>query len=784
LLDPDAQIRVIELWESIVGVTDQAATSNDASAIRVGKATPPGWVTEHIAIIRNSIELNLPDGTCFWIRKDDSNIYEIEQSLKFMYKIEFEVEGRPFEIFYRPDLQAEETGEIMSAFQNQGFVKNIMDNISSKFPVAFDSGIPSSRLRDPVDPSRVKICNPNGAYRIFMVSTGGSSDTLRGPGGRSYIKYNATQISKEHYRGFIREEGKIDGGQDYANGLAAHEWYHAVSVAFGTLNWDKCEDAMADAWSENSTASGEASESLAGHLYSPATSLCLGTSTEKSYGSSLLFWYIRDLFGNPPLKAYFDLVHSGTPTYDALKTATSSLVPGGLPVLFQRFAETSLNLEYPNIYRFLNAPNHPQYKNFNLVNAVSIVGLMDLIDNKITIKFDQLDGMGIRYIALITGTSDTINNYFKFTVNNWGGEFSVLGIKVDKDNAQKYKVTYYGIFDKSKGNTMEAKFAEPDTEPDILILVFSNSDKPGNYKAGEVVVESRPFSERFPISVEYIYDNTGSGGTIKTNLSMLVTMDPQWRGDWISPAGNQPLSGALGTWKVELPKTFPWDTSAGHCLGGSGSTQSEYPPRLIGHYEEAAKTGCLRMGYGHVKITGTKSTDLDLDLNTIDPKARVILIFTPYNADKPGTGKAQLGWCFESMDKITLLTQSMLRDLTCNADGVTECCAGLSDPLLTQCETTNNPCIPPYGQYDFYGNMQRFGIPYDFSFLPDKRLTDDVLDTNDCTNSTRFKVDIGPLPETIEAWSTFPPRRILYIPDAPNPDWLGQFIPMVIDIKP
>jgi hypothetical protein len=144
---------------------------------------------------------------------------------------------------------------------------------------------------------------------------------------------------------------------------------------------------------------------------------------------------------------------------------------------------------------------------------------------------------------------------------------------------------------------MEVCFDEPDTEPDILILVFSNPKDPGdpaNVINSEVQIESYPYCKPFPVKItdDYSYP---SGGT-KWKITVEGNFDSRYNRTWeensfILSLDPWLLDGYVSWDRPELnytalnsPVTVTWDYDYHTVTPGDSCTDYSTGTGITRHY--------------------------------------------------------------------------------------------------------------------------------------------------------------------------------------------------------
>lgn len=460
------------------------------------KVFPQSTTATAVAKLITARKITTANGKyCFWVRRSDPFINQ----LQFVSdRLDFESEGKKFQIFYQSGKKTHVTAanQIITAFKNSSIVSTFK-KITGAAPKAFD-------VDDPT-------CNPDQAYRLFLVDgpTVGTSEAahitweLVGSG-RTYIDFRVEHLGTCWVTQFVRDTRTCaTQGQNQANGVVAHEYFHAsesaaLSVPKALYSIDPCADCLAN-WAVDRmfpTSDLETSH-LTGHLYYPHVPLGFDEPLLKRYGASLFFSFLHDLGGDDVITRYISKLSNSGFVKALEESAESLLIHDSFKDAFHEFAEASLNLAgVQGVHSFRQ--KHSDYQDFFLSGVGALPPLPDFRSTvavrKMVIDITNLPTRSIRYFGLTSSaeTFNALNHSLSITANDWikkEGGLSAIAIKIDEKDPFKYTVLKRVNLKKSGAETV--CFSDLNKEPEVLILVASNGTR--TPLSGKIEIESQPF---------------------------------------------------------------------------------------------------------------------------------------------------------------------------------------------------------------------------------------------------------------------------------------------------
>lgn len=485
----EALIKEVQaFWDAIVQGAAVGQNPKAAKATNTAKATSISGLAGN----PDTTKIVMKNGSvCFNISSWEPDL----ESFRFLTEMKaFDVDQKLFEIFYETG-DANKADKVKDALV-RGRVVSVLRDIVGADPKAYDSDDPQ--------------CNPDGAYRLFIVRSKMIDDTVawmrsKRFSDQSYIGFRAEKIDACFTTSFIRDDPARCASTDQrsVDGVVAHEYFHAVESAFlSDISRDDCSECLAN-WaiprvfplSENETSA------LTWHLYQPK--LPLGDDVGgKKYGSYLFFLFLKDLAGDGPIRKYLSTIKDKNFT-EALEAVSREAGYESFAKAWLAFAESGLNLqeEVAGVHRFRRL--HETYRDIFLPAAAGLIPLPDHFSGpfgkegnwnftKISIPLQDLEPRSIRYIPLVSWCRffNASSHYFKVDASNWEGGLGLFAINVDARDPTRYHVVDHAQLTDNK--VWEWTVLEAEKEPDAIILVATN----GNHDrklSGSIAVESKPF---------------------------------------------------------------------------------------------------------------------------------------------------------------------------------------------------------------------------------------------------------------------------------------------------
>ena len=519
--------------EEAISLLEQLAQTGEPTAAPKAtwkKAATGSSFYERLKRLAIGARVDTVDGQyCFYVQASDPWRGQMRYLNR---KLAFSSGGKMFEIFHQ-EQHAAKAAMIKQAFE-QGDIVGKFKALTPANPIAVDHDIAE--------------CNPTGAYRMFIVSGRTTEDIIGGGDtyhlthlfsgtAMSYIDFRAEKLGICEKIFFVRDDSArcASEGQNAVNGHVAHEYMHAIENAHygSTVVNDPCGDCLAD-WAIEYLFPDADSETsrLTGHLYRPDTAVGLDVGL-KRYGSSLLFWFLRDMAGNTltPITRFLNEMKGGQTLAKALEAAAQETSLGSFKKAWHAFAETSLNLkDAPDVHSF--PKDHPSYRKEFLTRIAAVGPLpeyrLDSAIRKTSVQIKSLPSRAMRYVVLsnMSVTLNTANSSFKVDGSGWtgqGGSLSLISLKWDRSQPETYQVLRRD--DLSTQGSIDICFDRPDSQPEIMLLVFSNGVS-GSSLTGAVDIEAKPFCGDFALTASHRLSGEalGAGTTGSQSFTLDATM--------------------------------------------------------------------------------------------------------------------------------------------------------------------------------------------------------------------------------------------------------------------